>query len=166
MQNNVGKKLMMFTKNFKALFWQEKFLHSEIFYDIAESLAADQLVIYSQFSKVRAIKNETNQRLFHIILEAKQYIDIHFLEKMEIEKLAQTVCLSEFHFIRLFKQSFSISPYQYFIQCRLAHAQTLLSNHVSIANTAFDTGFADVFSFSKSFKNAFGMSPSGFQRIR
>jgi AraC family transcriptional regulator len=75
------------------------------------------------------------------------------------------VGLSEFHFIRLFKQSFSISPYQYIIQCRLAHAQTLLANHVSIANTAFDTGFADVFSFSKAFKKAFGMSPSGFVKM-
>ena len=39
----------------------------------------------------------------------------------------------------------------------------LLDNH-SIQETAFLAGFADVFSFSKSFKNTFGVTPNGFKK--
>ena len=61
-----------------------------------------------------------------------------------------------------FKNVFGISPYQYQIRRRLENAKLEILKGVSILDTAFAYGYADLASFSKAFKQAFGQSPSQF----
>ena len=160
----LGKKLHQIATHFNGLMVDEKQLNQEIFYSVAESVVADQSQLHRDFIKLNAIKTETNHRLFQLVWDAKQFIGNHFLENVNIETIAKSIGLSEYHFIRLFKKAFANTPYQYIISRRLEFSKMLLLDNHSIQETAFLSGFADVFSFSKSFKNAFGMSPNGFKK--
>jgi AraC family transcriptional regulator len=78
-----------------------------------------------------------------------------------METVAAECGLSEYHFFRLFKAIFAISPHQYLIRKRLDYAYYQLKNGLSnVSDAAVHSGFADIFAFSKSFKKHFGLSPS------
>jgi len=70
------------------------------------------------------------------------------------------VGMSKFSFIRLFKLSFGLSPYQYIRQKRLFRAESLFQKGKPIFEVAHETCFADTPLFSKAFKLHFGYSPS------
>jgi AraC family transcriptional regulator len=163
--STLGKNLSQIASDFDILMLSENQLNNDLFYSLAESVVFDQSHLQQQFLKLNAVKSETNKQLFHLIWDAKNHLDLNFLEKLDIETIAKTIGLSEYHFIRLFKKAFSISPYQYLISRRLNYAKVLLLDNYSAQETAFTVGFADVFSFSKSFKSAFGLSPNGFKKI-
>ncbi|MDJ0957503.1 MAG: helix-turn-helix domain-containing protein [Arenicellales bacterium] len=62
---------------------------------------------------------------------------------------------------RLFKRHFKQSPRAYYMHLRLERARNLLRySHLSVAEIAAATGFADSPSFSHSFSRAFGVPPS------
>jgi AraC family transcriptional regulator len=163
--STLGKNLGQISINFNDLMLSEMQLENELFYSLAECVVKDQSQLQNHLVNLNAIKTETNKRLFHLVWDAKNYLDLNFLEKLDIETIAINIGLSEYHFIRLFKKAFSISPYQYIISRRLEFSKILLLDNHSVQETAFLAGFADVFSFSKSFKSAFGVSPNGYKKI-
>jgi len=84
------------------------------------------------------------------------------MKNLSLEEISAGAGISKYHFIRLFKNVFGISPYQYQIRRRLENAKIELLNGVSILDTAFAHGYADLATFSKAFKQAFGQAPSQF----
>ena len=64
------------------------------------------------------------------VQRAREFIDTHFHDaELSIQSIADQADLSRFHFSRLFKQQFEISPYLYLIQKRMATAKELISQH-------------------------------------
>jgi AraC family transcriptional regulator len=95
------------------------------------------------------------------VMRGKEYIDSYFKTHLDIETIARISSLSEYHFFRVFKNVFGITPHQYIINRRLTYAENLLKKgHRSITLVAHEAGFSDIYSFSKSFKSKFGISPS------
>lgn len=87
-------------------------------------------------------------------------------EHFKIADIAARAALSEFHFFRTFKQAFGISPHQYQIKCKLKKAAGLLKEgNTSIEDIAYDCGFSDVFTFSKTFKKHFNTPPSSYKKF-
>jgi AraC family transcriptional regulator len=163
--STLGKNLGQISLNFNDLMLSEMQLENELFYSLAECVVKDQSQLQNHLVNLNAVKTETNKRLFHLVWDAKSYLDLNFLERLDIETIAIKIGLSEYHFIRLFKKAFSISPYQYIIARRLEFSKILLLDNHSIQETAYLSGFADVFSYSKSFKSSFEVSPNGFKKI-
>jgi len=63
--------------------------------------------------------------------------------RLSLRALADTACLSEYHFARMFKASFGQSPHAWVMQRRLQHArQWLASGRLSAADVAERTGYA------------------------
>jgi AraC-like DNA-binding protein len=137
----------------------KNFLSNEIFYNIAECIVKDQEKIYTQFKDLKAVKEETNGRLLNFIYDSKNFIDSNFLENISLEEIAMQSKLSQYHFIRLFKKVFKITPYQYIIFKRLEYAKKLLTSGESILDVAYKTGFSNPTNFSRAYKNYFGISP-------
>lgn len=89
------------------------------------------------------------------------YIGSHFSEQLSVADLAERAGMSEKYFSRRFKDMLGISPKQYIMQCRMNYASNnLLSTTDSIQNIALDSGYADIYSFSKAFKKYYGESPA------
>ncbi len=136
-------------------------LTREFYYTLSEKIIADHIPVFKQFQQVKALKTETKKDLLRKLYKAKEYIDQFFTEALTIEQVAQQAGFSEYHFFRLFKATFLISPHQYIIQQRLKFSKRLLEKEKpSISALAIASGFADIHSFSKAYKKHFGYSPS------
>ncbi len=135
----------------------------ETYYKIAESLVADCLPRLYAFKRIKAVKSSTRKELFRKLINVKHQIDETFLTQTSIQKIAAANGFSEYHFFRLFKNFFNISPHQYLLKKRMELAQQLLqARHHSISEVALLCGFNDVYSFSKAFKKHFVCPPSKY----
>ncbi|MDH6313126.1 two-component system sensor histidine kinase ChiS [Parabacteroides sp. PFB2-10] len=80
--------------------------------------------------------------------------------------LAQDMCLSESQLGRKLKAMTGHTITSFVMQARLNKAKLLLSKRDrSIKEVAFDCGFSDLSYFSRSFRKAFGYTPSQFIKI-
>ena len=91
------------------------------------------------------------------------YIDEHIDKQIVVEELSNMSGYNEQYFIRLFKQTVGLTPYQYIIGYRLKKAKKMLQSNLSITQIAKMTGYSDIKSFSRSFKEKFGLSPTAFR---
>lgn len=144
---------------------QPRAIPDDVFFTIAEHLVIDHIPICKQLQNVKAIKYSTKKDLYRRLLKGKYFIDENFAQSPSIRQIAVIANLSEFHFFRLFKQTFGTTPYQYVLERKLQYANTKLKTQsLSITEIAFQSGFADVHAFSKAFKKQFGIAP-GNSRI-
>ena len=57
---------------------------------------------------------------------ARDHIDRHFAEPLDLEVLASTAGISKYHFLRLFSAAYGITPAAYLSERRIERAQDLL----------------------------------------
>jgi AraC-like DNA-binding protein len=138
--------------------------HNELFYSLAESIITDQRFVFEHLSNLDFKKNVTNEEVFRAILQAKLLIDERITENLSLEKMAFEIGISKYHFIRVFKSAFGISPYQYQKRKRLELAKLDLLNGEEILFTAIRYSFADTPAFSKAFKQQFGLTPGTIRK--
>ncbi|MEO8399008.1 MAG: AraC family transcriptional regulator [Ignavibacteriaceae bacterium] len=161
--SELGKKLLSITEKFKLSDQDLSFINEEFFLELSESVIRHEFENLRKLNSLSSIKISTKKEILKRLLQGKNFIDDNFKEKIDVKEIARISCLSEFHFFRSFREAFGISPHNYLIKRRLNEAQKLLQkNDSSIGETAFVCGFADIHSFSKSYKKHFGYSPSLF----
>lgn len=96
-----------------------------------------------------------------------EYINEHLHQDIKLIELAAIAQISPYHFLRLFKQSTGLTPYQYILQRRIDKAKYLLrQSELSIADIALRVGFCDQSHFTGCFKRLLGMTPKQFQSGR
>jgi AraC-like DNA-binding protein len=79
--------------------------------------------------------------------------------------MAAVACLSKYHFLRLFKATYGITPMEYVSRRRIERAQDLLrSTNLTVTEVCFVVGFSSLGSFSSRFRSMVGETPSEFQR--
>ena len=82
-----------------------------------------------------------------------------------MEDVAHAVNLSRTGLFELFQKTYGIPPHEYLIEYRLSLAKDMLSNtSLSMTDIAAQTGFRDIFAFSRRFMDKTGMSPSEYRR--
>lgn len=136
-------------------------VNEEFFYTLSEQIIADQTPVFKKLQAIPSIKAVTKKDLYRRVYRGKELIDALFCHPLTVEAIAKEACMSEYHFFRLFKSVFGQSPNQYMIQKRLQYAHTLLQKErASVSVAAIESGFSDIYAFSKSFKKHFGYSPS------
>jgi AraC-like DNA-binding protein len=98
------------------------------------------------------------------LLEAKNHIETHFVEPLTLSGLASAACLSISRFSASFKHYIGYSPIDYLINIRMRHAAFLLKDiNRSVMQVAQESGYEDIYYFSKLFKKHFGVSPRGYR---
>jgi transcriptional regulator GlxA family with amidase domain len=92
------------------------------------------------------------------------YMEEHYQRDLSLEKLAQSVNLSIWHFGHLFKTETGKSPVQYLKALRMARAQKLLeTTFLSIKEVMSKVGMRDQTHFAKDFKRAYGLTPTRYR---
>jgi len=137
---------------------------NELFYSLAESIITDQRFVFDHLSKLDFKRNVTNEEVFRAVFQAKSLIDEYITENLSLEKIAYQIGISKYHFIRVFKAVFGISPYQYQKRKRLELSKLDLLSGNEILFTAIRYGFPDAPSFSKAFKQQFGQTPGSIRK--
>jgi transcriptional regulator GlxA family with amidase domain len=96
---------------------------------------------------------------------ARDHIDRHFAEPLDLEALARTAGLSKFHFHRLFSAAYGRTPAAYLSERRVERAQDLLrSANLTVTEVCHAVGFTSLGSFSSRFREIVGESPREFQK--
>lgn len=98
------------------------------------------------------------------IVKAKRFIDDHYDQDIDLDDISDEANFSKYHFLRLFKQAYGKTPWQYLLEVRIDHAAELLKKgQYSVTKICFIVGFESVASFSTLFKKMRGISPNTFR---
>lgn len=104
------------------------------------------------------------QRIADHVLDAKHFIDTHYVDQITLEQLAQLACMSIPYFCRQFRLAFACSPIEYHARVRMRHAMLLLHDpQLPIAEVARRVGYAQAGHFSTSFHKALRQSPRAYR---
>ncbi|TSB47917.1 helix-turn-helix domain-containing protein [Alkalicoccobacillus porphyridii] len=91
------------------------------------------------------------------------YIQNNYSTSIRIHELATIVGMSEKYFISYFKRAIGVTPGRYIHQLKMNEAKKMLfSKKYTIQQIANTLGYSDAYSFSKSFKTYYKVSPSEF----
>jgi AraC family transcriptional regulator len=95
-----------------------------------------------------------------------RFIEANLAVPLPLEVLAATARMSEFHFLRVFKQVAGVTPHQYVLRARLREAACKLrtAGAGTVIEVALATGFRDLSNFNHAFRAEFGVSPMGFKK--
>jgi AraC-like DNA-binding protein len=95
---------------------------------------------------------------------ARDHVDRHYTEPHDLAALAELAGLSKYHFQRLFKATYGLSPAAYLSQRRVERAQDLLrATNLTVTEVCHAVGFSSLGSFSARFRELVGETPSAFQ---
>lgn len=110
-----------------------------------------------QFEKRRQLESRFSPLLRHLQQPGA--------ERLPLTAAARLCGMSVAQFTRLFKQVAGVTYVNYLLHLRLSEASRLLrERHLTIAEVASATGFADQSHFDRHFKRAFGQTPREYQR--
>lgn len=105
-----------------------------------------------------------NAYRYRRIVRAKRYIDEHFDEPIDLDAMSGEACFSKYHFLRLFKEAYGTTPWQYLAELRVRRAAALLEeDRQTVTEICFMVGFASPGSFSSLFKSVTGSSPARYR---
>ena len=103
--------------------------------------------------------------LYKRVVKAKLFLDKEFAENIDLDAVILEANLSKYHFIRLFKQMFAVTPHQYLIRRRIKEAiQLLINTETSVSEVCEDVGFNSPSSFCILFKKIIGQTPLEYRR--
>lgn len=94
-----------------------------------------------------------------------EFINNQLAEAISLGQLAALCALSEYHFARMFRESFGLPPHQYVLARRLSRARELLrSTSQPLGEIALACGFASASHFTNRFRQALGATPGEYRQ--
>lgn len=115
--------------------------------------------------QVLKIRDElyANEYVCKQIVQAKQFMDSQLANCINLNDIAEEASFSKYHFIRLFKNIYGQTPYQYLTAARIEKAKRLLRTDKTVKEVCFLVGFDSTSSFTGLFKKITGTTPSAFK---
>jgi AraC-like DNA-binding protein len=101
------------------------------------------------------------------LLPAFRFMNDHFAEGVTLPAIAKHVHLSPFHFHRRFTELLGITPKHFLYDCQIARAkELLLESTEELEKVAELCGFAHQSHFTSRFKQATGLTPTRWRKIK
>ena len=122
---------------------KEEALCSELIVSLTDSLIQTDLT--TDYKKDNAL-----------IRKAKGLLHANLENVLKLDEVCKELGLSKFQFIRYFKAHTGISPYQYFLNCKIEHAKQLIEKNRDIYSAVVGCGFVDLTHLNKHFKSVYG----------
>ena len=98
------------------------------------------------------------------LLRARDLIDRAYGEPLDVAALAREAFASEAHFIRSFRAAFGETPHRCLQRRRIERAKELLrATDETITEVSLSVGFRSLGTFSRTFRELTGESPSGYR---
>lgn len=97
------------------------------------------------------------------IAKAIVYLNEHFREQPDLNRLAEQVHLSEFHFQRIFKKWAGVTPKKFLEYISVERAKSLLNQSATVAEATYETGLSGTSRLHDLFINIESMTPGEFR---
>ncbi|AEE17888.1 response regulator transcription factor [Treponema brennaborense] len=110
---------------------------------------------------------QQNTAEYPFITDALEYVKTHFAKNINMAMVANHVSVNYTWFSEKFKEHVGINFNEYLKRIRITEAQRLLSKGCyKVYEVAQKSGFSDVKYFMKTFKEATGMSPGEYRKVK
>lgn len=100
------------------------------------------------------------------IRSALNIMDGEYLRGITVEEVADRLHLNRSYFTKLFGKVMRTSPREYLASLRMNKAAELLCEGFGVSVVAASVGYPDVFSFSRAFKNHYGLPPTEYVKTK
>ncbi len=163
------------------LYNREISLLKQIVREYAEQNSFFELVIYSRLlsffvalgryrilgdKDYSSLESSKQKELTKKLSIAFEYIDSHYTEDVTLDDVAFVAGFSKFHFSRLFKQCSGQNFHEYLCFKRVKASEVLLLKpELSITEIAFQSGFASLSTFNRTFKSINHCSPTEYRAL-
>lgn len=98
------------------------------------------------------------------MLRARDAMDRDYAKPLDLSALARIAHVSSRHFIRTFRATFGETPHRYLQRRRVERAMFLLrSCDRSVTEICLEVGFSSLGTFSRTFREIVGESPSVYR---
>lgn len=129
--------------------------------DISVSLVK---IILSHILRILTYGDKGYFKINESYLQAKQFIDENYANIKNIDDVCRSMYISRYYLTHLFKDYSGMSPLKYIITKRIELAKELLrTTDLPISEIALKTGYAEINSFIKTFKNVENITPYAYR---
>lgn len=99
------------------------------------------------------------------VRKAIEYMHSYLSANIKIDDICRDINLSQYHFIRLFKDQTGKTPHEYLMDIRLKRAEAMLKSGInSVEEVAYLCGFVNFSHFSSFFRRSVGITPSEYRK--
>ncbi|OOC63314.1 AraC family transcriptional regulator [Paenibacillus ihbetae] len=88
--------------------------------------------------------------------KAKALMQEHLDQVLRLDEISQAFGMSKYQFIRTFKANSGMSPYQYYLNCKVEWAKHLIEDSRDVYLAVSQCGFTDLAHLNRHFKNVYG----------
>lgn len=132
---------------------------SEAMVDLVAESGSTLDEIESASKRLKASNQRTKAELMRRLLLCRTLLHDHIEDGVSLSRLAEETCMSEFHLMRCFRQSFGMSVAQYLLRLRMQRAAKLLdAGDVPVRLVAARCGYSDLSAFGRAFRRHWGRS--------
>jgi AraC family transcriptional regulator len=139
--------------------------YEEQFHLLLERMLQAHRGVCREMERLECKRRATRVEIYRRLREARDFMDANYRNPLSLTDIAGEACLTQHHFLRLFKQAFDVTPHQYLTDRRLAQAQRLLRvTEMPVTQVCSEIGFESIGSFSNLFRRRFGVPPSHYRK--
>lgn len=112
------------------------------------------------------MKEVTRSDYYGRMVKVMLFIEKNLDKELSLDELSSVACFSPYHFHRIFQGMLGESVAEHIRRLRLEKAATKIrqKEKSSISRLAFESGYETVETFSRAFKNRFGVNPSQYRK--
>jgi AraC family transcriptional regulator len=147
--------------------------HMEALSCVPSSLGSEELAlrlierVIAAMAGLRRLPTAPTAREMRQVIEAIRLVESEAARPVELKEMAAAAGMSKYHFLRVFRRLTGLTPHRYLISARLRRAAlALTSSREPVIAVALDSGFGDLSTFNKTFRAAFGLTPSQYRASR
>lgn len=119
---------------------------------------------YIQNKDWKTLKKQTREELFKRVCISVDYMNAYYMKHISLDQLSEVCFISKFHYTRVFKRLFKVTPYQYLKQIRLEKALQLIHDkQFPIHEIALKVGLENSSSLSRFVYQQTGKYPTDFK---
>ena len=121
---------------------------------------------YTEKNKLSAQKTPKQKAYEKKFVSISNYINEHCTGPISLEETASYAGFSKYHFSRIFKEYYQMSFPEFVTAQRISKAAELLENPtLSVVEIAMQSGFSNLSSFNRAFKQINHCTPSQFRKM-
>ncbi|MEG1441344.1 MAG: AraC family transcriptional regulator [Oscillospiraceae bacterium] len=132
---------------------------AQISNDISDMLT--QILINKLSLNLRTPKNHAHYTDIRAVID---FVHKNYRDQISIDDMTNTVNISKYHFIRLFKKQMGTTPYEYLVNYRINQAKIMLrSSNKSVYEISYEVGYLSKSNFTAQFKSIVGLTPAKYR---